>query len=81
VEQLDFPLVVRGREPGDRVRTAGGTKKLKKLLLEARTPPVHRDSVPVVADGSGTVLWVPGVVRTSVIDERGTTTLTIGISG
>jgi tRNA(Ile)-lysidine synthase len=72
---------VRGREPGDRVRTAAGTRKLKKLLLEARTPPGHRDSVPVLADGSGRVLWVPGVVRTSVIDERGAATLTIGISG
>lgn len=81
LEQLAFPLVVRGREPGDRVRTAAGTRKLKKLLLEARTPPGHRDSVPVLADGSGRVLWVPGVVRTSVIDERGAATLTIGISG
>jgi tRNA(Ile)-lysidine synthase len=79
--RVAFPLVVRGREPGDRMTTSGGTKKLKQLLLEARIPSGQRDRVPVVADRSGRVLWVPGVGRASDVaateDEEA---LTIGIT-
>jgi len=61
--ELRFPLLVRAREPGDRIRLAGGTTKLKKVLLEARIPRRERESIPVVVDAAGEVLWVPGVAR------------------
>jgi tRNA(Ile)-lysidine synthase len=77
-----FPLVVRGREPGDRMTTSGGTKKLKQLLLEARIPRGARERVPVVADAAGRVLWVPGVaVASDVGAVEGEAVLTLGISG
>lgn len=38
-----------------------GTRKVKKVLLEARIPADHRAGVPVVTDAAGTVLWIPGV--------------------
>lgn len=71
LEQIDFPLEVRRRKPGDRIRTLGGTKKVKKLMLEARIPSGDRDTVPVVAEASGTVLWVPGLVRSLAVREKG----------
>lgn len=75
-----FPLLVRSREPGDRIRLSGGTKKLKKLFLEARIPSDHRGQIPVVVDAAGVVLWVPGVARAEKTVERGSTsTLRIGI--
>ena len=60
---LQFPLVIRAREPGDRIRTSVGTKKLKKLFLEARIPHGRRSQTPVVADAQNKVLWVPGIAR------------------
>lgn len=39
VEAIRFPLVVRSRRPGDRIRLPGGTKKVKKVMLESRIPP------------------------------------------
>ncbi len=61
-----LPLTLRTREPGDALRLSGtGTKKLKKLFTEARTPGWERPFRPVVADDEG-VLWVPGLAR----DER-----------
>jgi len=63
VDAVRFPLVVRGREPGDRLRMEYGTKKVKKLLLEARVPAARRAEVPVLADATGRVLWVVGVAR------------------
>jgi tRNA(Ile)-lysidine synthetase-like protein len=60
---LRFPLVVRAREPGDRIRLAGGSKKVKELLLERRIPQARRGSLPLLADAEGDVLWIPEIAR------------------
>jgi tRNA(Ile)-lysidine synthase len=75
-----LPVVVRAPAPGDRIRLPGGTKKLKKLFLEARIPADRRAEVPVVVDAEGTVVWVPGVARAvETGGERSGPTVTIGI--
>ncbi len=63
IAELRFPLSVRGWRHGDRIRLEYGSKKLKKVLLEARVPPRERHRVPVLVDAAGAVLWVPGVIR------------------
>ena len=63
IDRVRFPLTLRGRAPGDRVRTRAGTRPLKKLLGEARVPVRRRGTLPVLADAAGAVLWVPGVAR------------------
>ncbi len=63
VAGLEFPLQVRAWAPGDRAHLSYGSKKLKKLFLEARVPPGQRHRIPVLADATGAVLWVPDVVR------------------
>jgi tRNA(Ile)-lysidine synthase len=60
---LRFPLVVRGWEDGDRIRTASGVRKLKRVFLDARVPAPERRRLPVLADAEGDVLWIPGVAR------------------
>ena len=62
-EGTRFPLTLRGRAPGDRIRTRAGTRPLKKVLGEARVPLRARRALPVLADADGAVLWVPGIVR------------------
>lgn len=62
---LRFPLLVRGRRPGDRIRLAGGTRKVKKVLADHRIPLGRRDRQPLLVDAAGVVLWVPGVVRSA----------------
>jgi tRNA(Ile)-lysidine synthase len=75
-----LPVVVRAPAPGDRIRLPGGTKKLKKLFLEARIPADRRAERPVVVDGEGTVVWVPGVARAvETGGERCGPTVTIGV--
>lgn len=61
LRDLHLPLTVRGRRPGDRILTPGGTKTLKKLFVERRVPLSARSRAAVVADASGRVLWVAGV--------------------
>lgn len=62
-DAVRFPLTLRGRAPGDRIRTRAGTRPLKKVLGEARVPLRTRRALPVLADAGGAVLWVPGIVR------------------
>ena len=60
---LRFPLVLRGWRPGDRIRLAYGSKKLKQLFQERRIGRRGRASVPVLIDRDGLVLWAVGVAR------------------
>jgi tRNA(Ile)-lysidine synthase len=46
------PAVVRSWQPGDRIRTPGGTKKLQDLFTDKKIPREERHRIPVVeADG------------------------------
>jgi tRNA(Ile)-lysidine synthase len=49
---------VRRRRPGDRVRLAGGLRKLQDVLVDAHVPRRLRDGMPLIALGEE-VLWTP----------------------
>ncbi|MDE2661558.1 MAG: tRNA lysidine(34) synthetase TilS [Gemmatimonadota bacterium] len=66
VDGIRFPIRVRGPQPGDRIRTRAGSRKVAKLLMERRVPASDRSGVPVVADADRRVLWVAGHSRTAV---------------
>lgn len=68
--ELPTEPVLRPRRPGDRVVTAGGTRKLQDEMVDAGVPRAVRDLVPVLAAGER-VLWVPGVTADHEIVERG----------
>ncbi len=61
-ETLGLPLSVRSRRAGDRFdpRRPGGGKKLKDFLIDRKIPRDTRDSLPLVVDGAGRVVWVVG---------------------
>ncbi len=83
VGSMRFPLTVRAWQAGDRAVLSYGTKKLKKLFLEARVPVGQRHRTPVLEDAAGRILWVPDIVRASSayrgVDAEGGV-LHIGIS-
>ncbi len=64
---LAGPLVVRGPQPGDRLRPLGspGVRKLQDLLVDLRVPAGERARRPVVVCGDS-IVWVCGMV---VADE------------
>jgi tRNA(Ile)-lysidine synthase len=65
-KELQFPLMVRTRKPGDRFRPRGvpGTKKLQDWFVDAKLPRRFRDTFPLLVDGEG-ILWVVGRRRSS----------------
>ncbi|ADO72515.1 tRNA lysidine(34) synthetase TilS [Stigmatella aurantiaca] len=60
-EETCWPLTVRLRRPGDRLRGKNGSRKLQDVLVDLRMPAERRDLHPVVVDARGQVLWVPGL--------------------
>ena len=53
-------LVLRPRQSGDRITLPGGTKSLKKLMIDRKIPAARRGSMPVLADEAG-ILGVCGI--------------------
>ena len=61
--RIALPLVVRSRRPGDRLKPAGlggRTKKLQDVLVDKKVAKEERDSLPLVVDGNGRIVWVVG---------------------
>jgi tRNA(Ile)-lysidine synthase len=60
---LPWPLALRTRREGDRMRPRGGrgSRKLADLLIDAKIPRGTRDELPVLATREGVVLFVPGL--------------------
>lgn len=63
-DRLDYPLVLRGVRPGDRLVPLGmtGHKKVKEILQERRIPRDLRPRIPLLFWGD-TLLWVCGLKR------------------
>lgn len=57
---VSWPLTVRTRRAGDRVRAGGKSRKLQDVFVDLRIPAERRDSLPIVVDAAGSLLWVPG---------------------
>jgi tRNA(Ile)-lysidine synthase len=83
---LQMPLVVRSRLPGDTMKVMGlnGSKKVKNIFIDEKIPPSIRHRIPVVCDGAGNVIWLPGVRRSDVAPVRESTSailyMTVGDS-
>ena len=52
---LSGPLLVRPRQPGDKITRPGGTKSLKELFIDRKIPAARRARIPVLADSRGIV--------------------------
>lgn len=61
VKVIDFDKVkggitVRNRQPGDKIKLKGGTKKIKDLFIDLKIPREERNRVPILADEEGVIL-------------------------
>ncbi len=60
--RLPLPLIVRSRQPGDRLRPRGfkGSRKVQDILVELKVPATERNVYPLFFTPSGELLAVPG---------------------
>ncbi|MEX1177111.1 MAG: tRNA lysidine(34) synthetase TilS [Nitriliruptor sp.] len=63
-------LRLRHREPGDRLHTEVGTKRVADVLVDACVPRPVRDRWPLLVGGDR-VLWIPGVAVDAEVHAAG----------
>lgn len=69
-EDMDFPLYIRTRKPGDRISWPGlnGSKKVKDVFIDEKIPRRERERWPLVVNAKGEVLWMVGLKKGRYID-------------
>ncbi|MBN8237503.1 tRNA lysidine(34) synthetase TilS [Halobacillus kuroshimensis] len=62
---VNLPLIVRSRQPGDRMEVRGmkGSKKVKDIFIDQKIPARTRGTLPVVTDQTGEILWLGGLKK------------------
>lgn len=66
--EVVFPIIIRTREPGDRMSVKGmkGTRKIKSIFIDEKIPLEQRNNWPVVTDGTDQILWLPGLKKSAM---------------
>ena len=74
-DQLAWPLAVRARRAGDRMRPRGGrgSRKLSDLMIDAKIARGARAALPVVTSARGDLLFVPGLRPAEIARPDGRT--------
>jgi tRNA(Ile)-lysidine synthase len=74
-DRLEWPLAVRGRRAGDRMRPRGGrgSRKLSDLMIDAKIARGARAALPVVTSARGDLLFVPGLRPAEIARPDGRT--------
>ncbi|MDP4161705.1 MAG: tRNA lysidine(34) synthetase TilS [Bacillota bacterium] len=67
LNSLEFPLIIRTRNVGDKMSLKGmsGSKKIKDIFIDKKIPLQERDGWPVVTDGKGEILWLPDLKKSA----------------
>lgn len=79
VDELYWPLLVRTRQPGDRIRLQGlsGNKKVQDMFVDLKIAPSLRNTLPLIADANGHIMWIPGIRRSAVAFVKSSTQVVI----
>jgi tRNA(Ile)-lysidine synthase len=79
---IAFPLRIRNRRSGDRIRVLGlnGSKKVKDIFIDDKIPPSRRNIQPHLVDANGRILWIPGLRRSDYAMVTGQTKRLLHVS-
>ena len=64
-----FPLTIRNRKNGDKIRLSAGEKKIKDLLIDKKVLKENRDTIPLLVDGNDNILWVYNIARAESVHK------------
>ncbi|HQC83364.1 MAG TPA: tRNA lysidine(34) synthetase TilS [Bacilli bacterium] len=66
--QVKLPLIVRTRRDGDKmvVKNMIGSKKINDIFIDSKVKMSDREIMPLVLDGNGIILWVPGIKKSNL---------------
>ena len=66
---LVFPIVVRNRRNGDKMKLPFGTKKLKSLFIDLKIPIKDRNTQPILLH-KGEIVWIPGIKKREIEGKK-----------
>ncbi|MDO4203549.1 MAG: tRNA lysidine(34) synthetase TilS [Selenomonadaceae bacterium] len=83
-DKVKLPLIVRCRRPGDAYLLSGsgsGRKKVKDYFIDRKVPREVRDTVPILTDSDGNILWLAGFIRSgyAMIDKNTTNIIRVTV--
>ena len=63
LDELSFPLRIRKRKAGDRMKIRGmeGRKKIKDIFIDDKIPRKERENIFLLEDNEGDIFWLIGV--------------------
>ncbi len=69
---ISFPLTIRTRKNGDRIKPKGmnGHKKVKDIFIDNKIPKYLRDEWPMV-EANGEIIWIPYVCKSHLVKDSG----------
>lgn len=59
----DFPIVIRTYQPGDKIKTSYGTKKVSRLFIDNKIPIRERKTWPILVRYDGEIVLVPNLAK------------------
>ena len=78
-EGIHFPLTIRTRQPGDKIRLPGGTKKLSDWMIDQKIPAGLRNQLPVAVQDREVLAVLPYVVAAPHRTKPGSTSLILTV--
>ena len=69
---LNLPLYIRNRLPGDYIETKGlnGKKKIKEIFIEKKIPKNLRDTYPILVDNNDQIIWLPNLKKSKFNTQK-----------
>lgn len=70
--EVEMPLYVRTRRLGDTMmlKKINGKKKIKDIFIDSKIPLNQRDKCPIVVDGKGNIIWIPGIKKSKFCKQK-----------
>ena len=70
--EIELPLKVRTRRPGDRIQLMNGygSKKVKEIMIESKVPKLLRNTWPIITDANDQIIWIPLLKKSSLCQQQ-----------
>ena len=68
--KLKLPFIIRTKKEGDTIKLGIGTKKVSRILIDAKVRNDDRISVPIITDSENEILWIYNYAKSdSVVND------------
>ena len=63
LKEDDFPITIRNFRTGDKIKTAGGTKKVSRLFIDRKISKEEREKWPILLNSHNEIILIPHIAK------------------